>query len=92
VILWDVAAGKEAATLEVKAGGVFSVSFAPDSKTLASGGRDGALFLFDLAGGKPVKLKGHERPVTAIAFAPDGRTLASVSFDMTARLWPVPGK
>jgi WD40 repeat protein len=73
-------------------GPVSAVAFSPDGRTLASGGLDGRVCLWELAtpqGGAPARarlLTGHERPVFAVTFSPDGRLLASSSIDGTIRL------
>jgi WD40 repeat protein len=47
--LCDVKTGKEQATLMGHAGGVLSVSYSPDGKTLASGSDDYTIKLWDVS-------------------------------------------
>jgi WD40 repeat protein len=75
---------------------VLAVAFAPDGRTLATGGRGARnLWLWDVSDatrphllGDP--LVGHDGPVTAVVFSPDGRTLVTGGGrDQTVRLWDV---
>ena len=67
---------------------VFSVAFSPDGKTLASGGADYAVKLWDVVTGKKIRtLWGHNEEVFSVAFSPDGKRLASGSDDCTTKLW-----
>jgi hypothetical protein len=67
---------------------VFAVAFHPDGTRLASGGRDRAVWLWDLVRGEEVaRLPGHTDFVWSLAFSPDGATLVSGSGDATVRVW-----
>ncbi|MBF8190207.1 hypothetical protein ITP53_31675 [Nonomuraea sp. K274] len=70
---------------------VFAAAYAADGRTLATGGYDRTIRLWDMSGPRPVPLgkplTGHASTVSSLAFSPDGRTLASVSRDQTVRLW-----
>ena len=50
--LWDLATGKEQATLKGHKDKVYSVAFSPDGKTLASGSQDSLIELWDANTGK----------------------------------------
>jgi RNA polymerase sigma factor (sigma-70 family) len=68
------------------------LAFAPDSKTLASGGKDGVARLYDVATGKPAgKLPPTKGAVYSVAFSPDGKSLATCGANKTVRLWDLEG-
>jgi len=68
--------------------GTAAVTFSPDSSTVASGGFDRDVKLWDVARGVPrAELEGHKGWVAALAFSPDGSLLATGSHDQTIRLW-----
>ena len=59
--LWDMETRETLATLEGHADVVYSVAFAPDGKTLASGSGDGTVKLWEK--GKPRMERGWPRGV-----------------------------
>jgi WD40 repeat protein len=78
---------------------LYSVAFSNDGKTLASGGADGIVKLWDVAARKeskvfkpPTNEKGNPAPppggVTGVVFTPDGKRLVSIQ-DRFVRLWDV---
>jgi hypothetical protein len=87
--LWEVATGKEIATMRGHEQSVQSVAFSPDGRTLATGSWDSTARLWEVATGKEIAaFRGHEHFVESVTFSPDGRTLATGGHDNTVRLWP----
>jgi WD40 repeat protein len=69
---------------------VMAVTFAPDGRTLVTGGLDKTVRLWDPGTGQERTVLGrHPGAVYAVAFSPDGRTLASAGGSMSLRLWDV---
>src|SRR5262249_37931736 len=67
---------------------IFALAFSPNSRMIASGGRDRVVRLFDATTGKVLRVfRGHENDVTALAFFPDGQRLASGGADSAVCLW-----
>src|SRR5437764_1379601 len=67
-------------TLKGRMSLVFSVTYSPDGKSLASGSLDKTIKLWDVQTGKVrATLKGHMYRLLSVAFSPDGKTLASGS-------------
>ena len=61
---------------------------APDGKTVASGGHDQTVWLWETATQKEAgRIRGHRDRVWSVAFSPDGKAMATAGEDGTARLW-----
>jgi ribosome assembly protein 4 len=73
---------------------VLCVQFAPDGSTLATGGGDREVRLWDVHTATPMAtLKGHANWVLYVSWSPDGKKLASGGMDKTIRVWhPTSGK
>jgi len=79
---------KEIKTFRGHSQGIWSVAYPPDGLTLASGGRDRYVRLWDIETGRLLRsLRGHTMDIRQVAFSPDGQILASASEDRTIRLW-----
>jgi WD40 repeat protein len=69
-------------------GSISTLAISPDGRTLAAGGLDRIVRLFDLQAGKELgQFKGHDGAILSLTFAGDSKTLVSGSADTTALVW-----
>lgn len=68
---------------------VEALAFHPEGKSLATGGRDKRIRIWDPAGGKEMGDYPEPASVLALAFHPEGKPFASGGDDGTVRLWDV---
>src|SRR5262249_22959739 len=89
VLVADVPRGKLLHTLEQPQ--LQAASFSRDGRTLAAGGVEKEVQLWDLERGQVrLTLRGSPRGTAAFSFSADGRRLLTLGHDGVVRLWQVP--
>jgi WD40 repeat protein len=88
VRLWNPGRLEECLSLPAGHKETWTVAFSPDGQTLATGGDDNKVKLWNVATGDlRSTLNGHFTLVSAVAFCPEGNLLASVGYDGRIRMW-----
>jgi WD40 repeat protein len=87
VLVYDVAAGREALRIALPAGArARSITFAPDGKSLAVCDYDGAVRLYDAGSGKELRsIRSTAEKISGTGFSPDGRWLVTFTWDDKGR-------
>ena len=79
-------------SLELHERAVSTLNFAPDGLTLASGGRDGLVFVWSLQSdgqGRPEGAAMLESVLAAVCWRPDGKALAALDGEGIVTVWTV---
>jgi WD40 repeat protein len=85
--LWNTATGELRHTLSAS-GIPRSVAFSSDGKTVALGGSEHRIQIWDVASGEMLRtIEGHTDRVRSVVFSSDDQTIASASADKTIRAW-----
>lgn len=86
---WDLSTGEQLSSLDSSPQkSIGGMAFSPDGRTLASGGQDGTIWLWEMrTGRRRLVLQGHKGSVMSLTYSRDGRRLASGSRDTTILVW-----
>ncbi len=88
IAFYDLQQGRLTKLPEVHANFIQAAAFAPDGSTLATGGADERVVLWDVKNRISLwNRRSDFMVVTSVAFTPDGRTLLTSSYDQTIRSW-----
>ena len=95
VAVWDLTKGRGQSLPTVQLGGhagpVRAIALSPDGRTIASGGTDGSIILWDLDSSQQLgdPIAAHTDGVRSLAFSGDGHALASAGADGDVVVWDV---
>ena len=85
---WDPITAKETGAPIQHASGIFALAYVPNTKLLASAGKDNLIRLWDATSGRAVSVhKGHLGWIGTLAVSASGNTMISGSRDATIKIW-----
>ncbi|MBI4625270.1 MAG: PD40 domain-containing protein [Verrucomicrobia bacterium] len=88
--LWDVATGQVRKSFVGHLGPLVAAAFAPDGRTIASGGIGGTIRIWDTEATSPRQVVPSQRSwISALGFSPDGQRLASGDREGSVRIHDV---
>jgi WD40 repeat protein len=90
--LWETATWKlRTPRVQTDAAGLVGIAYSPDGKSIAGGGYDRGVHLWDAASlqSKGIYI-GHDDMIWTVAFSPDNKVVASGSNDGTIKVWRMP--
>jgi WD40 repeat protein/predicted Ser/Thr protein kinase len=89
VALYDLTNDRVVPLPRAHADTIHSAAFAPNGNTIATGGSDERVVLWDIKKRVPIRVFEGEviNVVSTLAFAPDGQTLFASSWDQNIRFW-----
>jgi WD40 repeat protein len=92
VTLWSLPSGELFQTLKGHQDWVYSISFSPDNKLIASsgGGSDRTLRIWQCSNGKLLKtIERAHNDTFRLTYSPEGKWIATAGDDQTIKLWDV---
>lgn len=87
--IYGLSDGKENKIFTEHAGAIRSINFSPDGKNLVSGGDDGNVYIYDIAGNTSTKIGMHNNigVVRSVCYSTDLKWLGSCGNDKIIYLW-----
>ena len=87
VAVWSLGNGARIHSLQGHAAKVTTIAASPDGASIASGGWDGTVRLWNVETGVEQRTLRPQANVNAVAFSPDGRTVVSAGADGKLTVW-----
>lgn len=87
--VWDIQTRTIRNTFAGHEQDIYSLDFARDGRTIASGSGDRTVRLWDIETGQPLMTLSIEDGVTTVAISPDTKYVAAGSLDKSVRVWDI---